>query len=368
MPADVRFLAATPIELAAGAPARSTIQVAELGTYEDPRYGTFSITAADVTGWKQTLSTQFKGEVPIDVDHKTDKGVSSEASGWIKGLALDGDKVMADVEWTPLGESAVKEKRYRYISPTFVSNFKDQQGQGHGPALLRAALTNNPFLKSMPAVTLEGAEVEEHLKPVMAERIAGSADSPAAMPDTSKIAESLGLPADADEAKILEAITAAKTPAAPDTKTLEAQAAETGKVLLDAADLAAMKADSAKVKTLETALDLIQTERAEEKFTLAYDAALKDPKGPRVDAKPETRDMYLTLYKADADTTVKVLESLPSIVSLKAKGTGGADGDVDAPDGADPERFELHEKAEAYALEHKIDYDEAVLAIVGGNA
>ena len=145
-------------------PSKSKIVVAKLGKYQDKRYGNFQITQEDYDGWQRNLNQSFNGRVPIDIDHAPEKGRGTEAAAWITNLELDGDKVLADVEWTPLGEKAVKERRYLYISPTFVQDWKDETGAKSGRALIGAALTNRPFLrKDMPALTLaEGEEsVEE---------------------------------------------------------------------------------------------------------------------------------------------------------------------------------------------------------------
>lgn len=164
---DYAFISDAPLTLAdaGGNAPTSRIQVAEIGKFSDPgRYGDFAVTADEVANWQKVLAEHFKGEIPIDVDHHTDRGISSEAAGWIKSIVIAGARVLADVEWTPLGASAIREKRYKFISPTFVGNLRNQIGEKLGPALLRAALTNSPFLASMPAVSLCAA-------PILAERV-----------------------------------------------------------------------------------------------------------------------------------------------------------------------------------------------------
>jgi Mu-like prophage I protein len=153
-----------PIDLAAdtGAAVSKRIHIAQLGRFKDPRYGEFEITAADVDSWRRLLSEEFQGEVPIDYDHNTDKAgpTGSRAAAWIKSIVLAGIDVLADVEFTPDGAESVRNREYRYISPTFVSDYKDKLQKSRGPALLRAALTNNPFLRDMPAISLSAAPLE----------------------------------------------------------------------------------------------------------------------------------------------------------------------------------------------------------------
>lgn len=342
MPEDFTTLIDAPVTLADGA-TTSRIQVAQLGDFKDPRYGRFSITRKMVDSWKALLSDYFQGGVPIDYDHATDKGGSSEAAAWIKSIALDGERVMADVEWTPEGAQAVRDKRWLFISPTFVGDFKDQQGRSLGPALLRAALTNSPFLRSMPAISLSAAPLFAQPDP--------RADSRPPMPDidTTKLLEALGVD-EPDEAKLLEAVeklkadAAAKSdpPAAPDLKTL---AADAGKVLLDAAQLAELQQNASEGAAAAAKL-------REQTFTLAYDKAMTEG---RVDAKDETRELHRGIYDVDAERSLKLLASLPKVVNTAPRGTGGGAPDVDVPDGADAERFELDARAKAYMLEHKTD-------------
>lgn len=352
----IAFIADAPTQLAAEG-ARSRIQVAELGSYSDPRYGDFQITAAEVANWEKLLGSHFQGRVPIDQDHSTDRGGKSEAAGWITGLTRDGNAVYADVEWTPLGESAVKEKRYLYVSPTFKSDLKDQRGNSLGPALLRAALTNAPFLQQMPAVSLSAhAGFAERL----ADPTPPPADTRPAMSDLLKtLAATFGLPDDADEAKILDAAKTAKTAAdakpleSTDTKTLEAQAAAEGKVLLDAAQVTKLT-DAADQGV--RALSQLSTM----KFDAAYDKALQSG---RLDAKPETRELHAALYAADAEKSLKLLETLPEgVVNLTARGAGGHDDEI--PAGYDEDSVKLDRRVKARMTEKGEDYTTSLSAVM----
>jgi hypothetical protein len=348
MPDAYTFITDTPTLLDAGegAPITSRIQVAEIGRFKDPRYGSFAIAPSDVANWKRLLAGHFQGRVPIDFDHRTDKGISSEAAGWITSLQQTGNQVHANVEWTPPGESAVREKRYLYISPTFVDTLKDQTGTALGPALLRAALTNNPFLRNMPAVSLSADSF------TVAERIAEPPDSRPVMPELSKIAKALSLPQDATEEKILEAIGERAEP--PQAKTLEAQAAEKGMVLLDAERVTKLEADAAT--GVQAAKQL-----GEQRFTLAFDKALTDG---RVDAKPETRELHQSIYDANPDLAIRNLEALPKVVNLAAATTTGrVQADGEAPEGVDPDSFELDQRVQAHMAEHKTDYMTALEAV-----
>ena len=143
--------------LDAPATAAKRIQIAKLGSYNDSRYGDFDITAANVDNWSKNLSKLPGGEALIDFEHRSErKPRDSEAAGWISGITLEGEKVMADARWTPKGESAIKDERYRFLSPVFGPT--QVEGETLDEALPSVALTNKPYLASMPAVCLASAE------------------------------------------------------------------------------------------------------------------------------------------------------------------------------------------------------------------
>jgi len=360
---DIAFLLDTPITLDAGENPTSRIQVAELGSFSDPRYGRFAITLAMVDSWRKNLAGYFGGEIAVDYDHATDRGGSSEAAGWIKSLSVDGNQVWANVEWTPEGAKAVREKRWRFISPTFTESAKDKAGRQLGSTLHRVALTNDPFLRGMAAVTLSAA------RPEFAERLDEPADSRPSMPDfdTKKLATALGV--DDDETKILAAVAdlkaaAEKIPETPDLKVLAA--ANPDVVLLTKGEHAKLKGEADAAGALAVRVQSLETETAEAKFTLAFDTAFNEG---RLDAKPETRTLYKDLYDAAPEQALKLLAAAPKIVNTVPKGTGGSADAGDAPEGTDPESYELDKRVTAYMAEHKInDYVIALSAVTAMEA
>jgi len=139
-------------------PARK-VQIAALGDYDDPRYGSFSITKDDVEDWKKNLSALPGGQALIDFEHRSErKPRDSQAAGWIDGIELaDGGRVLASVRWTPKGEKAIKSRRYQFISPAY-GKFENERGETFKNALVSAGLTNKPALSGLPAITLAAPE------------------------------------------------------------------------------------------------------------------------------------------------------------------------------------------------------------------
>src|SRR6266851_1770818 len=87
----------------------------------------------------------------LDYDHSTDlaapEGRPAPAAGWLKQFKIERGAIFARIEWTDEAAAAVKEKKYRYVSPVF-----EHSKDGKLLCILRAALTNNPALINLPAI------------------------------------------------------------------------------------------------------------------------------------------------------------------------------------------------------------------------
>lgn len=359
----------------------STLQIAQLGDYKHGAYGDFSITTGDVQEWQRNLSQLPGGRALIDIDHRSDKPgrPSTEAAGWITHIDLIDGKPMADVEWTTVGKTAIQDKRYLFFSPAY-GPFKKASGEVVENVLTGGALTNKPFVDSMPTITLAApdrvieayenlfdgklldvpqAERDQAVKdgnalpdgsypirnahelhsaavlaasghgnvsaakalirkrakdlgvslthlPGMGDATADSRRSMATETVNADLLKLLGLPEDADETKILEAATELKVKAEkdPEVKTLEQQAEETGKVVLEKPALDALVANAqlglgAHNKLLEM------------EFETAFTNAVRE--GRATPAMHDTRKHFFTL---DKDATLKELAEGPVVVNV----------------------------------------------------
>lgn len=293
------------LTLAAGK-VTSRIQIAKTGVFKDPRYGTFKITLSDFQKWIKNFNDLNKADdrlgLPIDVDHRPETQGNTEAAGWVTGLTVDGQTLWATAEWNDLGQELVKNKRYAYISPSYVANYKDEHGKEHGTALLGVALTNRPFL-SMATVSLSklhNTTTESYI--------------PDEMPFPVTILNALGLGADAEEATVLSKITELLAKPEPQTKTLADMAKAEGMMLLTADNYATLAQQAAEGSAAAASLK-------EQRFELAFTTALNDPKGARV--VPAQKDDLKKLYDVDADTCISLIASFPSVVNAQPGGSGG---------------------------------------------
>jgi len=139
------------VKLAEGSP-RATVTIIRTGTFSDPRYGTFEITRDMLLSMVRNFDARTYGQdIFIDVAHEPANGSAAK----ILSLKVDGNRLRADVEFTPYGVAAVKDRGFVYLSAEFVDDFVDNESRtAHGPTLLGAGLTTRPVIKRMDPVTL----------------------------------------------------------------------------------------------------------------------------------------------------------------------------------------------------------------------
>jgi phage I-like protein len=174
------------------------------------------------------------GSLLVDFDHfSLDSGKSTEAAGWITNVEVRENGLWAKIEWTDIGEPAVLNKRYRFVSPVFRSDEVDPINErGFRPFRLDClALTNQPNMKKMQPLSNrgggDGLPISHRNK---------ETDS------MKKVLELLGLSADAAEDPAVEAVTALKNRAA-EAEALKNRAEAAEQKVADLAQ-AALEADA----------------------------------------------------------------------------------------------------------------------------
>lgn len=131
---------------------RRTVTITRTGTFTDRRYGKFDITRDMLLSMVRNFDANTYGQdIFLDVNHEPGKGAAAKV---IK-LSVDGNRLRAEVEFTPYGVDAVKQRGFRYLSAEFSDDYVDnERGQSHGPTLLGAALTTRPVIKRLDPVEL----------------------------------------------------------------------------------------------------------------------------------------------------------------------------------------------------------------------
>ena len=188
-----------------------------------PHWVLDSVNAALLVAQAAARQTRYA----FDYEHQTlraaDNGQPAPSAGWFSTLEWrEGDGLYAtDVEWTARAAAMIDAHEYLYISPLFVYT-----PDGRVQELINVALTNNPALDELPALSL--AALSRLLSPVSHEKKEPTVD-------LNALLTLLGLPPGTSEeqakAKLAE---------------LSAQAGKVGDLETRVAALSATQVDPAK--------------------------------------------------------------------------------------------------------------------------
>lgn len=138
----------------------------------------------------------FTGELLVDLDHASVIGSNTRAYAWVTALRSDEQLgLVGTFRFTEAGAEAVNSKEYRYVS---VFWFLDKENR---PLLLDSvALTNRPNLPVRPVLNRQDAPPPEN----------DLENKPERKPNMDKLKELLGLPADATDEAVAEAVASLK--------------------------------------------------------------------------------------------------------------------------------------------------------------
>lgn len=90
-------------------------------------------------------------ELQINREHKR----GSEAAGWIEDLYVEGDSLMAKVDWTELGTDLINKKLFKFVSSELAPQYPHcDSGILVSNVFIGAALTNTPALKRQQPIAL----------------------------------------------------------------------------------------------------------------------------------------------------------------------------------------------------------------------
>lgn len=150
-------------------------------------------------------------DLPIDYEHQNDDKAERvgngpvPAAGWVKELAAREDGVWGRVEWTARARDLILAKEYRYLSPVFTFDKATQSIH----AIKGAGLVHNPNLRLVALASVQGDEGQNGLDRPSRSLPDGAAEKALLM----AFAEAVGLPAEATEEEVLQAVRDLKDPA-----------------------------------------------------------------------------------------------------------------------------------------------------------
>lgn len=117
------------------------------GKFSHPDYGKIELTTERNEHFIQNFKDAvYQTQLPINSEHKPDE---LGAYGWITDMRLNSDgSIDGKTQWTDLGETAIRNDRFKYISPEWFDEWHSKStGEKHKDVLSGAALTVRPFFK-----------------------------------------------------------------------------------------------------------------------------------------------------------------------------------------------------------------------------
>lgn len=173
------------------------VQIAPFGDFPGLLDGVEVVQHCTPEAFERVVSA-MEGEILVDFEHNAETGGSTAAAAWIQSMKVDPELgLMGSFRFTPAGAEAVNTRQLRFLSPCWLLN------EAHEPTrLISVGLTNKPNLPVRPILNRAPGSLTTNQ---------AVEDKPTNPPENlpsmiEELTALLGLPADADEATILQAI------------------------------------------------------------------------------------------------------------------------------------------------------------------
>ncbi len=281
------------------------IRVVPVGDFPEHHDGGHAVTREHLDQMVANFSRQAT-ELLFDFDHASVFGGSTRAAGWSADVEVRDDGLYVRLpQWTPAGQEAIASREYRYLSPVYVLESEDKQGQPVGAWLHSVSLTNDPYFKEGEIDAIGNSR-----------RAAAPTDSdhvdPEILMDRSELIALLGLSDDASDDDIK-----ARTDALRRAAEAEADSEEGDADADDAGDEPETPEEH-QDRTLEAKVNSLM-----KRFTEREKAEASARVGQLVDGaiasgkiEPAHRKLYLNAAQHDFASTKADLDAIPDGAAL----------------------------------------------------
>ena len=168
MSKNKNFIALSAKEVGTKATTDKWQQIAVVGKWKGHINGPFELTLKDLNTIVKNFKNAIAQEVVVDFEHQTLNGQKAEATGWIKDLKVQGNSLLAKIEWLDDTKELIKNKKYKYLSPVLNPYAIDQtSGEDIGWSLHSVALTNKPFFEELDEVKINKSATQQKKEKVM---------------------------------------------------------------------------------------------------------------------------------------------------------------------------------------------------------
>jgi len=121
------------------------------GIFHHPEYGKLDFGDAYIDELVRNFNDKVLGNTMPFVDQDHDE---RSAAGWFVRLFKSDEGLMGEIEWTEVGVDLISKKIYKYFSPWISTYTNPETKKTYKNVFRGGALTNVPFLKMLPEITL----------------------------------------------------------------------------------------------------------------------------------------------------------------------------------------------------------------------
>lgn len=244
---------------------------------------------------------EYANDYVIDYGHGTvlppsmmmDPASQGRAAGWCSfGVDKEGDLYAENVRWTPTAERMLRDREYRYFSPTFR-----YAENGEVMAMVSIALTNTPATYGM--------------QPLMASQ--SSPTPPEPRMELKLLAQKLGLPETSTEAEVLAALDSKLAPAAQLSQLTGKEVQAEQLAVLQAWKASVEQVTALSTQVAERDAKLAEFEKAQKQAALSSAIEAGKREGRVTPAmEPLLKGMELAQAKAFIEALPKAVPTVPA--------------------------------------------------------
>lgn len=337
------------------------VEVMRTGEWKHPVYGELKITDETLENIIYNFNDKVRGtDIPIDLEHEVSQH-KGEAAGWIKSLIKIGNKLLAEIEWTKLGQEKIKDKIYKYFSPEFKFSYQDNEtGKVYKDVLFGGGLTNKPFIKRMNPVMLSENINTDFCEYIQITKKEGNVDMNKELYKLLKLSETAS---NDDIMSTVKQLIEAGDKVIELTETLKSMTAENKELKENyeekEEEVKELKEKEEEVKEdnvkMSEQIKKIEGQLLNAEWDKVSSVALSEGK-----LTQKMLPVYEKSFKANPEGTKEMMKVLEPVVNLSEKGSSKSNDDKSNTD-------LFNDEVTKYMSENKVDYNEAILAVEKDN-
>lgn len=337
------------------------VEIMRTGEWKHPVYGELKITDKTLENIIYNFNDKVRGtDIPIDLEHEASQH-KGEAAGWIKNLIKKGNKLLAEIEWTKLGQEKIKDKIYKYFSPEFKFNYQDTEtGKIYKDVLFGGGLTNKPFIKRMNPVMLSENMNTDFCEYIQTNKKEGNENMNKELYKLLQLSETA---TNDDMMNTIKSLIESSKKMSELTKTLEEMTSENKELKENyegkEEELKEMKKKEEQAKDdnlkMSEKIKDIESKLLHSDWEKVSSIALSEGK-----LTQKMLPVYEKSFKANPEATKEMMKVLEPVVNLSEKGSSKSNDDKSNID-------LFNDQVTKYMSENKVDYTQAIVAVEKNN-